>query len=104
MKTRAVLNRIMWDSKLKECKGDFTVTFIHRGAPNDEKTIAYEQIVQVLASWFIYKDETGEEIQIPFHRILNIKNIKRNTYLYLKNRHSEEDEFFKNSPPNTCPE
>jgi len=104
MKTRAVLNRIKWDAKLKKQRGDFTITFIHRGAPNDEKTINYEQIIQVLASWFIYKDETGEEIQIPFHRILNIKNTKRNTFLYLKSHHPEEDEFFKNAPPDVVPE
>jgi uncharacterized protein (UPF0248 family) len=104
MKTRAILNRIMWDSKLKNQQGDFTLTFIHRGAPNDEKTITYTQIVQVLASWFVYKDEAGEEVQIPFHRILNIKNIKRNKFLYLKQHHSEEDEFFKKAPPNTIPE
>src|SRR4030042_3230612 len=103
MKTRAVLNRIKWDAKLKKQKGDFNITFIHRGVPNDEKTINYEQIIQVLASWFIYKDETGEEIQIPFHRILNIKNTKRNTYLYLKSHHTEEDEFFKNVPPDVVP-
>jgi len=104
MKTRAVLNRLMWDSKLKEERKTVTITFIHRGAPNNEKTIRFTQILHVLASWFIYKDENGEEIQIPFHRILNIKNTKRNTYLYLKSHHSEEDEFFQTAPPHTIPE
>lgn len=104
MKTRAVLNRIWWDPALKSQKDNFTITFIHRGAPFDEKTIAFKQITKVLAAYFLYLDETGEEVQIPFHRILYIKNAKRGTYLYVKTHHKEEDEFLADMPPGIVPE
>ncbi|HMF32516.1 MAG TPA: RNA repair domain-containing protein [Candidatus Lokiarchaeia archaeon] len=104
MKTRAVLNRLIWDPKLKTEQNDYVITFIHRGAPGDEKTILFKQITKVLAAYFIYRDESGEDIQIPFHRILTIKNVKRNTCLYVKANHPEEDEFYQDLPPDSFPE
>jgi uncharacterized protein (UPF0248 family) len=100
MKTRAVLNRITWDKRLKDQQDHFTITFIHRGAPDDEKTILFKQITKVLAAYFLYKDdETGEEVQIPFHRIMAIKNTKRGTYLYVKKNHPEDDFAVEELPP-----
>jgi len=91
MKTRAVLNRLIWDKNIKKFAGEYTVTFIHRGAPLDERTIQFSQITKVLASYFLYVDENGEEVQIPFHRILSIRNEQRKTFLYIKGKHPEED-------------
>jgi hypothetical protein len=68
---RDVLNKILWDKN--ECSHDYVVTFIHRGAINDRKTIPFNSIVNVFSSYFVYRREK-EEVYIPFHRILEIKN------------------------------
>ena len=68
MNPREALNKILWDKKLNV--NDFDVTFIHRGAEKDEKTIPCSSIVKVGRSWFLYRAGEGEfETFIPFHRI-----------------------------------
>jgi uncharacterized protein (UPF0248 family) len=80
---RAVLNKIHWDEKLKV--KDYEVTFIHRGAERDERTISCSTIVQVGRSWFLYREGEGSvETLIPFHRILKIRNMRTGDILWLK--------------------
>ena len=78
---RGILNRIFWDQR--ENRGDYVVTFIHRGAYMNRKVIPCSLIKEVKASWFSYESE-GEEVIIPFHRILEIKNVKNGKLVWKK--------------------
>jgi len=80
---RDALNKILWDRRLKV--EDYEVTFIHRGAERDEKTIPCSSIVKVGSSWFLYiAGEGGVETFIPFHRILTIRNVCSGDILWVK--------------------
>lgn len=88
MKTRYVLNRLFWDPKLKHAKDQFEITYIHRGAPGDRKTVRVSRIEQVLPSFFTYRRRsTGEEVYIPYHRILTIANRETGKVYYRKRSH-----------------
>ncbi|MEM2942665.1 MAG: RNA repair domain-containing protein [Candidatus Bathyarchaeia archaeon] len=76
-----VFNRILWDRRVKG--GDYSITFIHRGAPHDEKTIVASSLRNVGRSWFTY-DDHGEEILIPMHRIVKVENLKTGDVLWRK--------------------
>ena len=76
-----IFNKIFWDKRVNI--EDFEITYIHRGAPNDQKAIAASLITQVGKSWFTYKDQ-GNENKIPMHRIIAIKNIKTGDFLWTK--------------------
>jgi uncharacterized protein (UPF0248 family) len=69
---RNILNKLIWDSR--ENIANYKLTFIHRGAPGDVKTIPCSLIREVRISWFTYGNEGEEETIIPFHRVLEIRN------------------------------
>ena len=73
MRIRDLLNRLRWHPE--EDIQDYEITFIHRGAFQDKKTIPTEEIGEILSSYFTYK-ERKEIVVIPFHRILEIRNKK----------------------------
>jgi len=77
-----IFNRIFWDKRLD--RRDYVITFIHRGAPSDEKTIAASLVKQVGKSWFTYEEEEGSEVYIPMHRIVTVKNLKTGEILWRK--------------------
>ena len=76
-----IFNRIFWDKRID--RRDCTVTFIHRGAPSDQKIIAASLIIQVGSSWFTYEDH-GEETIIPMHRVITVENTKTGSVLWRK--------------------
>ncbi|WP_455368459.1 RNA repair domain-containing protein [[Eubacterium] cellulosolvens] len=76
-----IFNKIFWDKRVNI--QDFEITYIHRGAPNDQKTIAASIITEVGKSWFTYKEGANENM-IPMHRIIGIKNIKTGNFLWKK--------------------
>lgn len=78
---RTLLNKIKWDSQLKE--NNYLVTYIHRGIPGNRKIIESKQIRNVSQSFFSYEDN-GNITYIPFHRIIEIKNKETNEIIYLK--------------------
>jgi uncharacterized protein (UPF0248 family) len=78
---REILNRILWDQRKK--KADYVLTFIHRGAHMNRKVIPFNLIREVKASWFSYGRE-DEEVIIPFHRILEVKNVKNGKLIWEK--------------------
>ena len=78
---RDVLNKILWDKN--ECSHDYVVTFIHRGAVGNRKTISFNSIVKIFSSYFVYSRE-NEEVYIPFHRIVEIKNVRTNRVTWKK--------------------
>ena len=79
---RDILNKIFWDPK--ENRLDYEVVYIHRGAHMDKKRLPLSLIKEVKSSWFIYDSETEGEVVIPFHRILEIINIKTGKTIWRK--------------------
>jgi uncharacterized protein (UPF0248 family) len=65
---RNIINMILWhpDMEITETK----ITYIHRGAPKNLKTINGESIVRLEMGFLILKEDT----QIPFHKIVKITN------------------------------
>ena len=61
------LNRLKWTGRLMNCE----VTFLHRGAPGDRKTVSGTQITEVKKGYFSFESR-GWETTIPMHRILEI--------------------------------
>lgn len=82
-----IFNRIFWDKRMNI--EDFEITYIHRGAPKDQKIIPVSIIKQVGQSWFTYEDQ-GNENKIPMHRIISIKNIKTGDFLWIKRNISKD--------------
>ena len=76
------MNKLFWDPKEKIANYD--LTFIHRGALMDMKVIHGIMIKEVESFGFVYKSEKEGEIFIPFHRILEIRNIKTGQILWKK--------------------
>jgi uncharacterized protein (UPF0248 family) len=74
MSIRNVLNRICWHPS--ENRENYEILFIHRGAPNDLRSISAKTIVSVRKQSFEYKENDGSIVYIPFHRIVMIRNIK----------------------------
>jgi len=65
MKVREILNKAKWDERM-----DFDqleVVYLHRGAPNDLKTISGREIVHIGTSFL-----SLNEAEIPYHRIVKI--------------------------------
>lgn len=62
---REILNELKWRPGSSLC--DAEITYLHRGAPNDEIVIPGSEIVDLERSFFVTK-----ESKIPFHRIKRI--------------------------------
>ena len=87
---RDVLNKIFWDKRLNV--KDYVLTYTHRGAKENKKTVPCGLIVKIGKSWFTYKDkETDSETFIPYHRVLEVKNIKTGKVLWRKTSISEKN-------------
>jgi len=76
-----IFNKIFWDERVDRI--DFVITFVHRGAPSDSKTITASQIRQVGRSWFTYSQQDQETL-IPMHRILTVENVRTGEILWRK--------------------
>ena len=50
---------------------DVDVTYLHRGAPEDKLTVQAQEIVELEKSFFVLM-RRGEEVRIPYHRILEL--------------------------------
>ena len=81
---RNILNEIKWDEKYNIL--DFSLKYIHRGSPKNYKQINVSEIQDVLGAFFTIKGQKFEDelVNIPFHRILEIKNNITNEILYIK--------------------
>ena len=62
------LNRLKWTGRLEKAE----ITFVHRGAENDRKTVLGAQITSLKRSHFNYMDNS-RETHIPNHRILEVR-------------------------------
>ena len=65
---RNIINMILWHPDLEITATK--ITYIHRGAPENLKTINGKSIVRLERGFLILKEGT----QIPFHRIVKITN------------------------------
>ncbi|WP_287587679.1 RNA repair domain-containing protein [Candidatus Borrarchaeum sp.] len=78
---RDLLNKLIWDSK--EDIKDYVIIYIHRGALNDQRQIPAHLIEKVYVGSFSCTIDDEETI-IPFHRILEIRNIRTQKVVYKK--------------------
>lgn len=76
MQIRECLNMIRWNSNLNE--EEYEVSFLHRNEEEKKKTIPFLQITTISSSWFQYMNQFNMETLIPFHRIIEIRNVKTN--------------------------
>ena len=85
---RNILNRLRWDSK--ESADNYVITYRHRGAPGDVKRLKASRISRLGKSYFTVSEESAHdtEVTIPFHRILEIRNVKDNSVLWRSRRSS----------------
>jgi uncharacterized protein (UPF0248 family) len=75
---RSLLSRIMRGSgKASEVE----LVYRHRGAPKDELTIKISSVSRLGKGWFTLEDG---ETQIPFHRVLRVKNLRSGEVLWEK--------------------
>jgi len=78
---RNIFNKIFWDER--EDPRDYEITYAHRGAEGDKRTISAKDVKDVRASWIILRSEGR---LIPFHRILTIKNIRNGKVLWVSRK------------------
>jgi uncharacterized protein (UPF0248 family) len=65
-----VLGKLLWKGGL----GKAEVVILHRGAPGNKKIIFGRDISEVKRSYFVYRNQAGEETTIPIHRILEVRH------------------------------
>ena len=70
MGPREVLNKMKWHSELG--LRDTKITITHRGAPKDIKIIGGGDILE-LGRGFMRVASPGGEVEIPYHRIIQIE-------------------------------
>jgi uncharacterized protein (UPF0248 family) len=81
-----ILSKLRWDSR--EDAEKYVVTYRHRGAPDDRKQIEASDIQKLGKSYFTLQSESGEEVTIPFHRILEIRDTRNDLVIWRGRRES----------------
>lgn len=94
MMIKEIFSKILWAPNEKKNIEDIEITFVHRGAYQDKKTVSMKMVTEVKSSAFIYINEMGEETYIPFHRILEIKNKKTGEILWSKRKSEEHESIY----------
>jgi uncharacterized protein (UPF0248 family) len=80
-----ILNRLRWDER--ENPERYVITYRHRGAPDDVLRIPASKIANLGKSYFTILEslEAGsEETVIPFHRVLEIRNVSNGRVIWIK--------------------
>ena len=80
---RAFLNKIFWDNR--EDPRNYVLTFVHRGDFTDRRMIPLERIKHLEPSGFIYDGDEGETF-IPYHRIIEVKDIRDGRVVWFSRR------------------
>jgi len=78
---RDLLNKIIWDPH--KTRGDYEITFVHRGVPGNVKNISMSEVGKVGKSWLIYLD-SGSEQPIPLHRVLYVTDCRTGEIVWSK--------------------
>gem|GEM_PF-676179 len=79
--SRRLIEKILWDPHLNP--EDFQLTYIHREAEGDRRTIPLSSVLNVRGSWLTFTDG-GEEKRIPLHRVVSIYNVKEGKPVWVK--------------------
>ncbi len=80
---RSVLNRLLWDSRVN--RGDYEIVYESRGAPGGVERVSASFLLKVFSRGFEYEARGGRKY-IPFHRIVEIRNVKTGEVLYRSRR------------------
>ena len=76
-----ILNKLRWDER--ERADEYLITYRHRGAPDDKRQVRVSSIRKLGNSFFTLTDESdSEESIIPFHRVLEIRNLERDLIIW----------------------
>ena len=85
-----ILERISWTMQDEQKEG-ITILITHRGARNDTKELAIQDVagfdhgyLHVRVKEGEEKPEYGDEILIPFHRVMQVVDSRTGTVLYEK--------------------
>jgi uncharacterized protein (UPF0248 family) len=81
-----ILNKLRWNSH--ENAEKYMIIYRHRGAPDDRRQVRASDIRKLGKSYFTLPSESGEEVTIPFHRILEIRNITNDAIIWRSRRES----------------
>ncbi len=65
---RDVLNELKWRH---DALDEAVVYYVHRGAPDDTRTVAGDRILELHQSWIEIPGPEGSTM-IPYHRVLRI--------------------------------
>ncbi len=82
MTLREVLNRIRWAPQ--SGNSVYQITYIHRGAVGDKRTILFSDIHEIHASWFLYESSDSGETTIPLHRVTEVRNQESGEVIWKK--------------------
>ena len=82
---RNIFNGLRWDNR--QNPSDYLITYRHRGAPGDVMQIRASEINNLGKSYFTIQNALGEEqTLIPFHRVVEIRNTKTNSIIWLSRK------------------
>jgi uncharacterized protein (UPF0248 family) len=70
---RNFLNKIKWDKNLNP--DDHTIYYLDRISKTLKK-VKYSDIIRTEGTFIIIRDDKGEEINIPMHRVRRVTNKK----------------------------
>jgi len=70
MRAREMLNKIKWHPDIDP--SGYSIVYLHRGAPDNERKILFKDIMEMCTSDFMTLDKDGNEMYIPYHRVLRI--------------------------------
>ena len=77
---RNVLNKLRWDKR--ENAEKYLITYRHRGVQGDVKRIRASDVQKLGKSYFTLSDEPNSEAVIPFHRIIEIRNLQEGKVIW----------------------
>jgi len=83
---RNLLSKLRWKSR--EDPDRYVIAYRHRGATNDIKEVKASTIQKLGKSYFTLYSENGEEVTIPFHRILEIIDNENDSVIWRSHRKS----------------
>lgn len=82
MRVKDLLNKLRWAPQFKN--KILKITYIHRGAPNDIRHITSDKINRICSSYFTYNNSVGEDVVIPYHRIITVIDEDSGEILWVK--------------------
>lgn len=90
MNVKDFLAQLKWDPYFKDELEFIHIAYVHRGAPSDQKFIAFSAIKEITGNFLIIQDSDGETGQIPMHRIICVTNLRTNQVYYRNKINSTE--------------